>query len=112
MPLTALPAALYFTCAPIVHCLALPYSQLHIQVPPYVLVEHFAAPISLYVMVYMSKTDEVDPFELMVGPNYDQSELVAHPNSDLMTSHWQFRSGSLNHEGTCDRLLFNLPEMG
>ena len=74
--------------------------------------EHFAALISLYVMVYMSKTDEVDPFELMVSPDYDWSESVAHPDSDLMTSHWQFRSGSLNHEGTCNWLLFDLPEMG
>ena len=74
--------------------------------------EHFAALISLYVLVYMSKTDEVDPFELMVSPDYDRSELVAHPDSDLMTGHWQFRSGSLMIEGTCDRLLFDLTEMG
>jgi len=75
-------------------------------------VEYFAALISPYVMVYIFKTNEVDPFELMVGPDYDWSELVAHPDSDLMTGHWQFRSGSLMIEGTYDRLLFDLPEMG
>jgi len=34
-------------------------------------------------MVYMFKTDEVDPFELMVGPNYDWSlaVLVRFPQS-------------------------------
>jgi len=38
-------------------------------------------------MVYMSKTGEVDPFELMVSPDDDQSESVDHPDSDLMTGH-------------------------
>ena len=48
----------------------------------------------------------------MVGPNYNQLESVGDQDSDILTSHYQFRLCFIEGKEFGDQLWSNFPERG